>query len=73
MIRLAPKQYYNLMPLISPLDYHLTLRSIIQGETSASVYADRVEQIQAAFLWKKGKAWLLGSPIDPLLAIFQIR
>lgn len=64
---LTPKQYYKLMPLISPLDYHLTLQSIVQGKTSASVYVDRVEQLQAAFLWKKGKAWLLGSSIDPFI------
>ncbi len=64
MSLLAPEHYDKLMPLVAPLDYHLTLRSIIQGKTSASVYVDRVQKPQAAFLWKRGKAWLLGSPVD---------
>ena len=65
MILLTSKQYDVLMPLVAPQDYHLTLRSIFQGKTSARVYVDRVQQPQAAFLWNRGKAWLLGSPIDP--------
>jgi GNAT superfamily N-acetyltransferase len=65
MIPLTPKQYSKLMPLVAPLDYHLTLHSIVQGKTSTRVYVNRVQQPQAAFLWNKGKAWLLGSPIDP--------
>ena len=64
MILLAPGQYDMLMPLVTPLDYHLALRSIVQGKTSARVYVDRVQRPQAAFLWRKGKAWLLGSPND---------
>ncbi|MBC8223387.1 GNAT family N-acetyltransferase [Candidatus Bathyarchaeota archaeon] len=64
MSLLAPGLYDGLMPLFAPLDHHLTLRSIVQGKTSASVYVDRVHQPRAAFLWRKGKAWLLGSPVD---------
>ena len=64
MSLLTPGQYDELMPLVSPLDHHLTLRSIVQGKTSARVYVDRVHRPRAAFLWRKGKAWLLGSPVD---------
>ncbi len=65
MSLLAPEHYDKLMPLVAPLDHHLTLRSIIQDKTSARVYVDRVQKPQAAFLWSKEKAWLLGSPVDP--------
>ena len=64
MSLLAPGHYDGLMPLVAPLDYHLTLMSIIQGKTSARVYVDRIHRPRAAFLWRKGKAWLLGSPVD---------
>ncbi|MCW3990972.1 MAG: GNAT family N-acetyltransferase [Candidatus Bathyarchaeota archaeon] len=64
MSLLAPEHYNKLMSLGASLNYHLTLRSIIQGKTSASVYVDRVQKPQAAFLWRKEKAWLLGSPVD---------
>lgn len=67
MIRLTPGQYDRLMPLVTPLDYHLTLRSIVQGKTPARVYVDKVRRPQAAFIWKKGKAWLLGSPTSPII------
>ena len=53
------------MPLIAPLDHHLILHSIIQGKTSAQVYVNHTQKPTAAFLWKRGKAWLLGSPTDP--------
>jgi GNAT superfamily N-acetyltransferase len=64
MILLTPRYSNKLMQLIFPLDYHLILRSIINEKTPATIYVDRVSQSQGAFLWKKGKAWLLGSPTD---------
>ena len=64
MILLTARQYEILMPLVAPLDYHLALQSIVQGKTSARVYVDRVQRPQAAFLWNKGTAWLLGSPFN---------
>jgi RimJ/RimL family protein N-acetyltransferase len=57
----------KLTPLIPPHDYHLILRSIVQDNTSATIYVDRLFQPQAAFLWKKENAWLLGSPIDSFI------
>jgi GNAT superfamily N-acetyltransferase len=65
VILLKPRNFIELESLIAPLDHHLILRSIIQGKTSAHVYVDHTQQPTAAFLWKKGKGWLLGSPIDP--------
>lgn len=65
MILLTPRNYNELVPLFAPLDHHLILQSVIQGKTSAQVYVNHTQKPTAAFLWKKGKAWLLGSPMDP--------
>lgn len=65
MILLTPRNYIELVPLIVPLDHHLILHSIIQGKTPAQVYVNHTQKPTAAFLWNKGKAWLLGSPMDP--------
>jgi len=67
MILLNPGDYAKLTPLTPPLGYHLVLQSVIQGRTPAYAYIDRLNQPQVAFLWKRGKAWLLGSPTDPVI------
>jgi RimJ/RimL family protein N-acetyltransferase len=64
MILLERDQYDKLTSLLPSLDCHLILRSIVQGNTSATIYVNRASHPQAAFLWKNGKAWLLGSPSD---------
>jgi len=61
---LNSREYRKLNSLIVPLNYHLVLKSIIHGYTNAHVYVDNLTNPRTAFLWNKGKVWLLGMPYD---------
>ena len=61
---ISPSNYSGIQRLVKSLDYHLVLTSILQGNTNANVYVDDSNRPRTAFLWSKGKAWLLGEPID---------
>lgn len=60
MALLKVGKYRKIDHLIQPLNYHLALSSIVNGFTPGAIYVDDAEKNEAAFIFYRGKAWLLG-------------
>lgn len=63
LYRLAPAQNLSILALFAPLDFNLVIRSVVEGNTPAWVYADQVEKPTLALIWDRQDAILIaGSP-----------
>jgi RimJ/RimL family protein N-acetyltransferase len=59
LTRLTPSQYATVLPLFEPLDYNLVIRSVIEGNTPAWVYADDLDYPSNALIWDRMDAILV--------------
>lgn len=65
-IRLAPENYGQIAPLVAPLGtQHLILLTLLDGSSPGTIYVDRPNQPQAAFITSAEGRFLLGSPSNP--------
>ena len=60
--KLLPEQYPLVRAVFNPLDHHLAIASILEGNTLAPVYVDDPADPRAAFTWFHSRAFLVGSP-----------
>jgi len=60
--RLEPGDYACTRELLTPLDFHLVLQSILAGLTPATLYVDAVDQPTAVFGWSGHRFFLAGRP-----------
>ncbi len=63
---LEPDEFEKTGPVFAPVDYHLTINSIIRGLSPARIFVDNVESPISAFTWFKSKAWIAGDPCNNL-------
>ncbi len=56
---LIPSQYDAILPLYAPLDFNLVIRSIVEGNTPAWVYADDPSDPRTALVWDRQDAILI--------------
>jgi len=59
---LDPSHYDLVRPLFQPMDHHLAVTAILEGDAPAAVYADDCSQPRAAFTWTGYRFFLAGSP-----------
>jgi len=68
MHMLVGQERERVLPLYAPIDYNLSIASIVSGNTRGWVYADDPTAPKAALLWSEVDAVLLaGDPHDPAL------
>jgi RimJ/RimL family protein N-acetyltransferase len=56
---LIPSQYAAILPLYAPLDFNLVIRSVVEGNTPAWVYADDPSGPHTALIWDRQDAILI--------------
>ena len=61
MYELEVTEYDKVKPLFKPMDFHLAVTAIIEGNVSAQVYVDDPDHPQAALTWVKHRFYLAGS------------
>ncbi len=72
MIALSAPQYPILGDLFSPLHHHLVIDSVLEGNTPARVFADRLNDPTAGLIWDRQDAILVaGRLADDLTEIIQ--
>jgi len=57
--QISPPQYSTVLPLFAPLDFNLVIRSVVEGNTPAWVYADDPSHPRTALIWNRMDAILI--------------
>src|SRR5512135_594019 len=65
MLNEIPQAHYTaVLPLFDSLDYNLVIRSVIEGNTPAWVFADDPDRPRTALIWDRQDALLVAGSAD---------
>jgi GNAT superfamily N-acetyltransferase len=69
----TPALAEQLIPLFQPLNYHLEVRSILEGSTPAVIFSDRPDQPRLAMLWDHQDAVYISAASQDVAALSALR